>query len=344
MWCRVVAAGITVVASAGNRPLPANWSTPANYEEVITVGGLTDTDGYAGGGGCGPPDCRAVLQQGIDDSFWPYGAYGSPPIDILAPAACLYTTAITESGYGYTSGTSAAAAAVSGAAALYLQADPGATPAQVRAALIANAEYNSLRTPIRNNPMPEVGVVRVIGACGSTDSNFENCGRCGHRCLNGEVCVGGTCERPPCGPPVYTTVGYCDPCIQYPTCLGVNPCGDGGIVYADHYTVCDPNGEGCVQYDDSGYLGGPCTTAGGSMFDVSYTYSVCVDPYYGNCTPETTLCGDCTCGRAACPIGSGDSPLACTDVKLDPLNCGECGNACTPPLQCQDGECRPPPS
>src|SRR4029079_12344319 len=49
--CRVVAAGIPVVAAAGNDLSNASTLVPASYDEVITVSALADTDGKPGGSG-----------------------------------------------------------------------------------------------------------------------------------------------------------------------------------------------------------------------------------------------------------------------------------------------------
>ncbi len=49
--CRLVAAGVTVVAAAGNNSFSASRLIPASYNEVITVSALADTDGLPGGVG-----------------------------------------------------------------------------------------------------------------------------------------------------------------------------------------------------------------------------------------------------------------------------------------------------
>ena len=113
-----ILAGITVVAAAGNQDVDAQSSTPARVLEAITVGATTSTD------------ARAVFPDW--SSNW--GAI----LDLFAPGAAIPTT-MMGGGSGNWSGTSFAAAHVSGAAARHLQSVPTAAPAQVRNWLASNA-------------------------------------------------------------------------------------------------------------------------------------------------------------------------------------------------------------
>lgn len=131
--CRVVAGGTTVVAAAGNNSLNANRLIPASYDEVITVSALADTDGEPGG--LGGSLCWSWSSWDHDDTFADFSNYGRD-VDLIAPGKCTLST-LPGDGYGWMSGTSMAAPHVTGAAALYVASRPGATPAQVRGALIA---------------------------------------------------------------------------------------------------------------------------------------------------------------------------------------------------------------
>ena len=136
--CRVVHAGITVVAAAGNNSTSAAGMVPAAYNEVITVSALADTDGRPGS--LGGHACYSWNSYDQDDTFANFSNYGSD-VDIIAPGKCILST-LPGNAYGVKSGTSMAAPLVTGAAALYKSTRPNATPAQVRAALISMGNLN----------------------------------------------------------------------------------------------------------------------------------------------------------------------------------------------------------
>jgi subtilisin family serine protease len=153
--CAVDRAGVTMVAAAGNESTSAPHY-PATYDEVIAVSAIGDDDGLPGG--LSPyVDCPyADFSNQADDAFAFFSNYG-PWVDIAAPGVCISST-YPGGLYGTSSGTSFATPIVAGAAALYLATHPGATPAQVRAALLATAEPG----PIPGDPdtFPE-GIVNV---------------------------------------------------------------------------------------------------------------------------------------------------------------------------------------
>ena len=150
--CVSTRAGTTYVAAAGNDRQDAASTVPAAYDEVIAVSALSDSDGAPGG--LGPaPSCRSGE---ADDRFASFSNFGSV-VDLAAPGVCIYSTTL-NGGYATKSGTSMAAPHVTGAAALYLGSHPTATPAEVRAALLASSEPG----PIAGDPDPFAeGVVRV---------------------------------------------------------------------------------------------------------------------------------------------------------------------------------------
>ena len=125
--CKSVAAGITYAVAAGNDSEDAANSTPAAYDEVITVSALADFNGVPGGGA--PSTCRSD----VDDTFAEFSNYGSD-VDIIAPGVCINSTWMLG-GYNTISGTSMASPHVAGGAALYKATHPTAGPAAVKAAL-----------------------------------------------------------------------------------------------------------------------------------------------------------------------------------------------------------------
>ena len=139
--CESVAAGVTYVVASGNDSADAANSTPAAYDEVITVSALSDFNGQPGGGA--PSTCRSD----VDDTFADYSNYGSD-VDLIAPGTCINSTWM-NGGYNTISGTSMASPHVAGGAALYLANNPGASPTQVKSALqsAGSADWNDVDDP-----------------------------------------------------------------------------------------------------------------------------------------------------------------------------------------------------
>ncbi|MEP6622416.1 MAG: S8 family serine peptidase [bacterium] len=115
-----IARGVTFAVAAGNHAADACTESPGSTPGAIAAGATDITDGFA--------------------SFSDFGSC----VALNAPGANITTSAFDSSNSAITtgSGTSFSAPHVAGAAALYLQLNPSATPAQVRAALISNATPN----------------------------------------------------------------------------------------------------------------------------------------------------------------------------------------------------------
>lgn len=153
---------VTFVVGAGNNNQDAGTYVPAAYGdptmggEVITVSALADSDGkpeHQGDTvGCGSFDNimsglgRPTPAFALDDAFAPFSNFGAA-VTIAAPGVCIRTT-FNGGGYGDFSGTSASTPFVAGAAALFKEAHPTATPDQVKAGLVAVWE----RGPIAGDP------------------------------------------------------------------------------------------------------------------------------------------------------------------------------------------------
>ncbi|MEJ2531500.1 MAG: S8 family peptidase [Halioglobus sp.] len=141
---RAWAAGITVVAAAGNEgPEPMTIGSPGNLPYIITVGAVTDS---------------WTLHTRDDDYIPDFSSRGPTPDahikpDIVAPGG--HITGITRPGSTLTkehpeymlhtgefvmTGSSQASAVVSGLVALLLQLEPDLTPDEVKCKLISSAE------------------------------------------------------------------------------------------------------------------------------------------------------------------------------------------------------------
>jgi len=124
-----IAAGVTFVASAGNDAVPACWDSPGRLPEVVTVGATNAADGRASFSNVG--EC----------------------VDVFAPGVGITSTSIaSDTASEVMDGTSTAAPHVSGAAAIYLQYNPTATPARVHAALTGFASLFKVQQAGTNTP------------------------------------------------------------------------------------------------------------------------------------------------------------------------------------------------
>lgn len=129
-----VKAGITFVVASGNSGKDASTFSPANNPNVIAVSAIGDSDGKCGGTG-------PSTGSGRDDTLASFSNYGSV-VDIAAPGTKIYSTYKGNS-YATMSGTSMASPHVAGAAALYEASHPGASPSEVRNALLSGGSTSS---------------------------------------------------------------------------------------------------------------------------------------------------------------------------------------------------------
>ncbi len=144
-------AGIVVVSSAGNSgPDPMTIGVPGNNPYVITVGAMTDS--YTPND---PSDDRIASFSAAGPTF---EAFAKP--ELVAPGGHMlglmnfdaqlaldhptFHDGPTAVPYFVMSGTSQAAAVVSGAAALLLQSEPGLEPDDVKCRLVATAKTATL--------------------------------------------------------------------------------------------------------------------------------------------------------------------------------------------------------
>lgn len=146
-----VAAGVVFTLSAGNDSTDVVNVFPGGNPNAITVSALADFDGKSGGLGSGSISfgAPASCTENVDDSLVCFSNYGTG-VDIMAPGLNIRST-LPGGGHGLKSGTSQASPHVAGAAALYLLQNPGASPATVKAALLAAGDL----TPCSNSPSGE---------------------------------------------------------------------------------------------------------------------------------------------------------------------------------------------
>ena len=126
---RAITDGVTFSVSAGNSGIDACRQSPARVAAALTVGATDNKDTRAS-----------------------WSNYGSC-LDLFAPGVSITSSVNTsDSATAVYSGTSMASPHVAGVAALYLQSNPGASPATVSSALTANATTNVVINPGKRSP------------------------------------------------------------------------------------------------------------------------------------------------------------------------------------------------
>jgi subtilisin family serine protease len=140
---RATDAGVVFAVAAGNSAADACNYSPASAPNALTVGATTNTDAMAS-----------------------YSDWGSC-VDLFAPGSGIYSAWNTDDySMGSANGTSMATPHVAGAAALYLQNNPGASPAEVASAIVGNATSGALSSLLGSSPN---SMLRVNGSGGQVN-------------------------------------------------------------------------------------------------------------------------------------------------------------------------------
>jgi serine protease AprX len=167
-------AGIVVVTSAGNvGPDNGTVTSPGDDPMVITVGSLDD-GGADVPSGFSVPAFSSAGPTVIDGWFKPdLVAPGRSVVSVIPPTSEIAeanpSAAIGRHNF-VGSGTSFSAAIVSGLVALLLQADPGLTPDQVKAALLFGADPGPVGDPFVDGH----GIADVMAAAAAGGQVFLN--------------------------------------------------------------------------------------------------------------------------------------------------------------------------
>ena len=158
-----VASGVTYVVSAGNDFADCKGQSPANHTSagVITVSSLST-------GSSGEDILSYFSNYGLNFGLDDLDDQIDDGVDVIAPGSSTRSTYLGGT-YTFLSGTSMASPHAAGVAALYIAANPGADPAEVKQAVINSAPASSLGTLFGYT----YGLIPWCVASGDPDGFFE---------------------------------------------------------------------------------------------------------------------------------------------------------------------------
>ncbi len=186
------------------------------------------------------------------------------------------------------------------------------------------------------------------GVCTNPMADPSNCGACGTSCASG-ICTNGpfgesaSCIPVASTPPLEEMFMCMPPSLWVSTSEGfgqciTSACNDGPMGY------CVANGGTVGVCTFAGFGGTACVDLTSDASNCGALNLVCPS---GQTCVAGACSGDvapCTAGHEGAYCNGGTSEVCCagggcTTLLSDPLNCGECGNACPSGLSCISGHC-----